>query len=170
VENQVAVPSKGNQSALPAAWVDRLFERLFMIYGTDKMQGLWRGQEMADVKACWAVELAGYNGDELRAGFAALHRDHPEWPPTLYQFADLCKAAVRQEAYKALPWPKIDPKEVDPRIHALKVAITSQHPDPLAWSRKILERHAAGDKTVDWLALKMAQDAERIAAGGQVRS
>jgi hypothetical protein len=171
MEDQTATAtlSKVNQSALPAAWIERLFERLFMIYGTDKMQGLWRGQEMADVKKYWAAELAGFSGDELRDGFSKLRREHPEWPPTLYQFVDLCRAAVKLEAHKALPWPKVDPATTDPRIAALRDALKMPKSDPLAWSKKLLQRHADGDKTVDPYALRMARDAERIAAGGQVR-
>lgn len=81
-------------TALPSAWIDRLFERLGFAYGTEKFAALWRGQNIDDVKAYWASELAAFSGDELRRGLDALRRVHPSWPPTLYEFADLCRPPV----------------------------------------------------------------------------
>jgi hypothetical protein len=64
-----------------------------MIYGTDKMQALWRGQELSTVKEFWAEELAGYSADELRKAFAALDK-HSSWPPTLIEFKALCRPTI----------------------------------------------------------------------------
>lgn len=77
--------------ALPAAWIDRLFERLGLAYGTDKLQALFRGQDLSAAKAYWAEELAACSVDELRAGFEAMKSAHPTWPPTLFEFRALCR-------------------------------------------------------------------------------
>lgn len=71
-----------------------MFERFAATYGTEKFAALWRGQDIDGVKAFWAQELAHLTPDELRHGFETLRREHPTWPPTLYEFADLCRPAA----------------------------------------------------------------------------
>jgi hypothetical protein len=78
-----------------------LFERLAMIYGTDKMQALWRGQEFYAVKDFWAEELGSFSADELRKAFAALDK-HPSWPPTLIEFKALCRPTAGSVNHEAM--------------------------------------------------------------------
>lgn len=93
---------EGRQSmaSLPIAWIGRLFERMSLIYGTDKVQGMWRGQSIEDVQGFWSEELAGYSAEELRRGVQAM-RNNPTWPPTLYEFMDLCRPPQGQMSPEA---------------------------------------------------------------------
>lgn len=82
--NQITEPSK----PLPIAWIERLFERLSVMYG-NKFIDLWRGLDLDSVKRAWAEDLAGLTTDELKRGLDACKRE--EWPPTLPQFINLCR-------------------------------------------------------------------------------
>lgn len=238
---ETATRSTEQRSALPITAIERLFRQFTMAYGSDKVVGLWRGQNIAEVKEFWAERLAEYSPAELRTAMDSLYTSHPSWPPTLSEFCALCRPpaqSVNHEAafYEAIrgiehrqrgevgqwsnraiywaaqdvtpfdvlnrTWPQIrarwihalDTRLADPslpdvpepplqlpepprnedintenmrRIHALiaaapKVGIR-------AWSTKILERHANGDKFLWPIALKMALDSDRIAAGGAPR-
>ena len=163
-----AVSNQSPSTSLPPGWIERIFVRLQATYG-NKFAEMWKGQDMRDVMALWASELARYRGTDISGAFDRMAREHPSWPPTLYEFADLCKAAAKPEAFHALPRPQIDQATVDPRIADLRDKLKMPKSDPLAWSKKLLQRHADGDKTVDPYARKMARDAERIATGGRVQ-
>ena len=76
---------------LPAAWIERLFERMSGFYGA-RFADAWRGIEPEAMKRCWAEELAGYSGDEIATGVKALKTR--DWPPTLPEFLKLCRPAL----------------------------------------------------------------------------
>lgn len=84
-------------TALPAAWIERLFERFAQAYGTDKVASMFRGQEVYAAKTYWAEELAGLTARELSAGFDATKVAHPTWPPTLFEFRALCRPPLDPE-------------------------------------------------------------------------
>ena len=46
-------------TALPLAWVEKVFRKLTVVYGRDFM-ARWEGQEINDVIEDWAEELAGF--------------------------------------------------------------------------------------------------------------
>lgn len=83
--------------SLPPEWIDRLFERLWAVYGT-KFSDFWKGQELQSVKDMWAREMAGFTAEEIRAGLRAMRRSNPAWPPSLYEFLDLCRPPLDHEA------------------------------------------------------------------------
>lgn len=85
---QVAPPSTEPPSALPSAWVDRLFDRFAAMYGK-AWWDCWLEVPMADVKDCWRSGLARFSGADLKRG---LERCAVEcrFPPTLPEFAALC--------------------------------------------------------------------------------
>ena len=92
MENEVLQDRSENQSTLlPNAWIDRLFARFAAAYGTEKFAAIWRGQALDEVKAVWAVELGKFSGLEIRAALEALPRRHATWPPTLFEFIELCR-------------------------------------------------------------------------------
>lgn len=76
-------------------WIDRLFSRLSAFYGS-KFADLWRGTDLAEVKAVWAEELAGFSGAEIAKGLEGCKAK--EWPPTLPEFLLLCRPKVSLEA------------------------------------------------------------------------
>ncbi len=227
-------------TVLPSGWIDRLFERLWGFYG-NKFADMWKDMPIASVKACWAEELAGYSGEEFKRGLDALRSKHPTWPPTLFEFAALCRPsapaiepeaafheAVRgveqrkrgnmgQWSAKAVYWAAMDvtpfdllnstwpqirsrwmrafearsadanlpeipepPKQLeapppvrngeDARLDAMREQVGAVvKRDPLAWAKRLIERHENGDKTVYPIALAAAKDAARIRAGGAPR-
>ncbi len=87
---------------LPAAWVDSLFARMAVRYGTAWTR-MWEGLDMAAVKADWAECLAGYakSPQSIQYGLDHLPVDRPPIAPA---FALLCRNAP--EMYRpALPEP-----------------------------------------------------------------
>lgn len=219
-------------TALPSAWIERLFARLAAIYG-NKFSDMWAGQSIASVRDMWAAEMSGLTASQIRAGLMQLRSKHPTWPPTLYEFMDLCKpsaaeidpesafhqavlgtyarregkfgewshravywAAIDVTAFDVLnlTWPQIrsrwtralNSRMADPNlpeipeapkrlpapprvakgdskiIDELAAKLTSTRRDYRAWVRKILERHAAGDKTLPDIAYRMALNSENI--------
>ena len=57
-------------TAKQSEWIDRLFSRLWAMYG-NKFSQMWAGQDMADVKATWRDYLADLSPDEIRSGVDA---------------------------------------------------------------------------------------------------
>lgn len=223
-------PSTAQQSALPDAWVDRLFQRFATAYGTEKFTSLWRTQDMRDVKALWATELGRFTRDEVAHAVALLGEKHPSWPPTLFEFVALCRETVNHESafYEAVrgmedrkqgrmgnwshravywalidvsafdvgnsTWPQIkarwvkalDARLADPnlpqipeplkqlaaperiqagdnaQVDGLVAKMTAARRDARFWVKRILERKAAGDKTLTDIAYRMAVDSVNI--------
>lgn len=52
---------------------------------------LWGNLDLNDVKQAWAEDLAGYSGDEIKAGLDAC-KGH-KFPPSLPEFQELCRPA-----------------------------------------------------------------------------
>jgi len=80
--------------AIPAAWTERLFERLSGYYGS-KFGDLWRGCDLDSVKRTWADALAGYAAHEIKRGIDACLRR--VFPPTLPEFLTLCRPPIDPE-------------------------------------------------------------------------
>lgn len=86
-------------------WIDRIFTKLSLRYGTQFMRK-YEGLEIQDVKAEWADELSGFGerADAVRYAFDHLPADQP---PNIMQFKALCNSAPRPEQ-PMLPAPKAD--------------------------------------------------------------
>lgn len=76
------------QPPLRADWIERLFDRMSGMYGA-RFADAWRGVDPERVKRTWSEELAGFSGDEIARGVTALKTR--DWPPTLPEFAKLCR-------------------------------------------------------------------------------
>lgn len=127
--------------SLPAAWVDRIFTRLTLVFGRDFM-ARYDGLEIADVKAEWADDLAGYQQAPDAIKYALEHIPSDK-PPTSLQFRDLCRRAP-QYVPKALPAPASSP---DPEIvKAVRQAFkpVTGYGDK-AWAEKLRARIEAKD-------------------------
>lgn len=79
---------------LPAAWVDRIFERMTSFYGVPKLAAMWEGQDTATVKRVWGEALADMRKDEILRGVESLLTRASEWPPTLPEFRMMCRPAL----------------------------------------------------------------------------
>lgn len=96
--------SQPNVSALPDAWIIRIFDHMAALYGS-KFADLWRGTDAEKVKGMWSQRLSGFSSQPacIKAALDAL--DERPFPPTLPEFIQLCRDAGRRfgTEQKALP-------------------------------------------------------------------
>lgn len=86
---------------LPRPWVEKISSVMLMTYGK-RYTDLWGATNPDAWLDHWAAALAGYSGDELARGLAALGAR--DWPPTLPEFKRLCRPPIDPQAafYEAL--------------------------------------------------------------------
>jgi hypothetical protein len=129
--------------SLPTTWIDRIFEKLTLVYGREFLNR-WEGVPLAEVKADWAHELAGFEHwpEAIKHGLQNLP---PDRAPTVLAFRDLCRKAP-QKAQEALPAPKADPERVRAHLNQLRAVLGRSEPsaDPLDWARNAIERNDQG--------------------------
>jgi hypothetical protein len=111
--------------SLPPLWVDRIFEKLGLIYGRDFLNR-WEGMPLEAVKADWAKELEGFERWPEAIAFG-LKNLPPERAPTVLQFRDICRKAPAKEV-QTLPPPKPDPERVRSEIAKLKSMFSGTRP------------------------------------------
>ena len=143
--------------ALPSAWVDKIFEKLSLVYGRD-FAGRWEGLDLKAVKADWAHELGGF---EVRPAAIkhALETIDPSRPPTVLQFRDLCaKAPVMNPP--ALPSPPANPAIVAQVLSGMKRPVGF---DFKAWARRLRAREHRADRLT-----KFQRDAWRTALASEI--
>ena len=80
---------------LPEKWITSLFARLQVRYGSAWLNR-WQGIDLDDVKADWAQALAGY-AQSPESISHALENLPADAPPTVGQFAILCRGAPRYQ-------------------------------------------------------------------------
>lgn len=91
---------------LPDAWVDSIFARLAVRYGSAWTR-MWEGLDIAAVKADWASELGYYA--QHPDGISHALKNLPDRPPSVSQFRELCRGAPTPPP-PALPAPKANPE------------------------------------------------------------
>jgi hypothetical protein len=92
-----------NAPSLPSAWIDRLFSRLQALYGS-KAATILGAADPTEVRQVWSDELGQYGAEELREALDAMRTAYPEFPPTLFQFAGLCRESrARKRQMMTLP-------------------------------------------------------------------
>lgn len=129
--------------SLPDAWVDALFGRLAVRYGTAWTR-MWEGIDAAAVRADWAAELAGFGGSPEAIKYALEHLP-PDRPPNAAQFRALC--INRPEPMpKALPAPR---GEIPPAVAEKLAAIGKGQARPHAWAYELQEREKAGQQLTE---------------------
>ena len=109
--------SPANPSALPNAWIDRLFMRFSGMYGKH-WADLWQGIPMEQIKAVWAEDLAGCSADQIRHALDHC-KTHLKFPPTCPEFVGLCREFREKPQNVAyLPAPKSKmPPEIRKQLH-----------------------------------------------------
>jgi hypothetical protein len=111
--------------SLPAHWIDKIFEKLTLVYGREFLNR-WEGVPIEAVKDDWAHELEGFERWPEAIAFA-LKTLPPDRPPTVLQFRDICRKAPAKE-FKQLPPPKPDPEKVRAEIAKLKSMFHGNRP------------------------------------------
>lgn len=90
---------------MPASWIDRIFDKLTMVYG-HQFIGRWSGLDLTKVKADWTHELDGMEAHPKAISYALQHLD-PDQPPTVLQFRELCRRAPAPKLPE-LPAPEVN--------------------------------------------------------------
>lgn len=75
--------------------IDVVFTKLSLAYGRD-FTGRWEGLNMADVKADWAHELAGYQKNPAAIKYAL--QNLPPRAPNVFEFRSICQRAPEAPA------------------------------------------------------------------------
>ncbi|MDE2022402.1 MAG: hypothetical protein KGI71_05840 [Patescibacteria group bacterium] len=111
---------------------------------------MWVGTDADALVSVWAEELAAYELVDMKHALDALRYSNPEWPPTAFEFANLCKEAMRGRVQSM---PQITSvryggpsPEVLAAIHELTRDPLKRQRDPKDWARRILQRETAGER------------------------
>ena len=147
--------------SLPLPWVERIFEKLSLAYGTDFMDR-WRDIDANAVKSDWGHELAAFENAPHAIAYALANL--PEKPPTVLVFKAICRRAPAMETPQ-LPAPNANPERIKAelaKLEPMRRAIDSNRVvDRVAWAKSILVRRDAGEK-ISPTVVQMAQ----LAVGG----
>lgn len=129
--------------SLPTAWIDRIFDKLTLVYGRAFLDR-WRDLDLNAVKSDWGHELAGLaqHPHMIAHGLQTLN---PDRAPTVLEFRALCRRAPEAQAER-LPAPRADPARVAEELAKLAPMRQAPAVDHKAWARSILARQAAGDR------------------------
>ena len=134
-------------SALPDAWISRIFEELSGLYGS-KFTAMWRETDLTNVKRVWAKRLAGFSDkpDAIRSALDSC--DARGFPPTCPEFLSDCRVAALRIGPKvlALPEPQIDPEVAAARARQVQRQAEKAIRQPLsyAYALKIMNDIASG--------------------------
>jgi hypothetical protein len=141
-----------NPSPLPASWVDRIFEKLTLTYG-QRFTGMWQGVDMADVKADWALELAGFDEKPHCIRFA-LQNLPEQYPTNALEFRAIARRAPAPQ-FDALPPPPANPGRMRAILAAVNRASAS-------------DSRSAAQKFVDDM-IRRADGKPHTLSSGQIR-
>lgn len=143
--------------SLPQPWVDRVFDKLTLVYGQSFLRR-WADIDLAAVKADWAHELSGFQ-QHPRAIAWALQNLPPEKPPTVLEFRALARKAPAEELPR-LEAPTADKGRVDAELAKLAPVRQKLGVDHKEWARTLIARADAGEK-VRSISLRFAREALR---------
>lgn len=131
--------------SLPSQWVDRIFEKLTLVYG-QAFLARWRDLDLDAVKFDWAKELDGFERHPAAIAFALQNLDADK-PPTVLMFrAIACRAPAA--VLPTLPAPKADPERVAAelaKLAPLRAAAQPAH-GMKDWAYRLKSRYDAGEK------------------------
>lgn len=144
--------------SLPSPWVDEIFRKLLLVYGTPFIDR-WRDMDLAAVKQDWGQKLSALQNAPKAIAYALEHVD-PGKPPTVLEFRALAHRAPAPEVLRLDP-PKADPAriaEVFKRLAPICKPGNAPGRDGKQWARAIIARAESGHP-VRPVALKQARQA-----------
>jgi hypothetical protein len=149
--------------SLPTAWVDRIFDKLTLVYGQAFLRK-WDSIDINAVKSDWAHELSGFENHPKAIAWA-LQNLSPEKAPNALEFKFLARRAPPDELPR-LEAPKADPERIAAELAKL-APILKKPPvrSNVEWAKAIVARHDAGGKVAP-MTLRMAREAlaKRVSA------
>ena len=110
--------------SLPAAWIEHLFAKLSVRYGSS-FQRQWGDADPALVKADWAEVLDGVRGESLSYALRYLPND----PPNALRFRDLCRMAPAPAQAAITDKTPADPQRVKAAMSALQASKFRPNPN-----------------------------------------
>ncbi len=142
--------------SLPTPWVDKIFDKLTLIYGQSFLRR-WSDIDLNAVKSDWAHELAGF-AQHPRAIAWALQNLPPERPPTVLEFRALARKTPADDKPQ-IEAPAADPSRIAAELAKLAPVLRRREvKDDKEWARRIIAREAAGDP-VRPICLRFAREA-----------
>jgi hypothetical protein len=124
---------------LPNSWIDRIFARLLVRYGSAWLR-LWESLDIEVVKADWAVVLGSMPTDSLLYGLENLPDDRP--PATAQAFRAICL------------------RRPDRPLPALTHSYGKARPEVIAKLRQAAEAMRAGRGSREWAGDRRDGDTE----------
>lgn len=129
--------------SLPAAWVDRLFDKLTLTYGQAFLRR-WQDLDLNAVKSDWSHELSGF-AEHPDAIAWALQNLPLDQPPTVLQFRAIARRAPSPEV------PRIEVStagkdRIEAELRKLAPLRKRSHVDGKQWARDLVARIDAGHK------------------------
>ena len=128
--------------SIPSAWIDRIFEKLTLVYGAEFLNR-WKGVPLEEVKADWARELDGLEKRPEAIKYALEHLPTDK-APTVLQFRELTRRAPEKQAI-ALPPPEVNPAAVARAIEMANKAFNTPV-DRLARQREHMAMELRGER------------------------
>jgi len=143
---------KPEPQATPNDTANNVFKVFHGFYGNLFLSKFVNGQTGSDgvdqgvisARAIWAHGLRDFDLSTVKTALARVIDAHPEFPPTLPQFVQLCKACAPREVYRdTLPPPKPDyaeqAKKAKARLAAMRAAQAATAPaDGLAMLKRAI--------------------------------
>ncbi len=83
--------------------VAKLFQAMRLSYGA-KFDRQWENVGMTELLVFWSDRLQGVPRDAFRRAVDAMFEVFPSFPPTLPEFAGLCRQFIRPEPVAAIDW------------------------------------------------------------------
>lgn len=128
--------------SLPVNWVEKIFDRLSMIYGREFMTQ-WHGMDMLEVKRTWAEELAGFI-DRPDCIDYALRNLPTDRAPSALKFREICRRAPPPSVLRIEH--SVQKTADSDELAAKALAATSVNKkDPKAWAKKLRAREKSGE-------------------------
>lgn len=151
-------------STLPRAWVERIFNRLHGVYGSQFSGKYHQGVMVNGVDAglenamqVWGEELRGFSDHPEAIGYALSNIDS-RFPPSSKEFLELCRRAPKKQA--PMIEHQISPEELARGLEKLQQTqktVAKPKADMLDWARK--PRSAMAFAAVYSLALRDEEQA-----------
>ena len=141
--------------SLPTEWVDRIVDKLTLVYGQSFLRR-WTDIDMNAVKSDWAHELSGFK-QHPKAIAWALQNLPTDKPPTVLEFKFLARRAPPDELPR-LEAPRADPDRVAQELAKIAPVLKAPAGRPnTEWARRIVAKADAGVRVAP-ATLRMARE------------
>jgi hypothetical protein len=132
--------------SLPAAWTDKIFTKLILVYGRD-FSSRWEGMNIADVKADWSHEMTGYENRPKAIVWAL--QNLPVKPPTVLEFRKIANT-LPAEQVPELHYVKAGQDRVTHELAKLAPVRDAPLCGAKDWAHRAIAKDAAGERVTPY--------------------